>query len=192
MAKIAQLVEGNYNILDNIPVINQDLTASGFTPVANTYYRHTGTNNTYTQGVIYYYDGTEYKALDGSGGGGGTTLNRYKYVVDQNHASTINYDRIRRICLNSKGKVEISFSYYSNTTASIAPLYANADTACINYIANSASLNYIVVGGCYLMGNNVYGTRYSKLNNDGTLSYGTQNPFATGVEIIYYNDTEIT
>ena len=68
MAKIAQLVEGNYNILDNIPVINQDLTASGFTPVANTYYRHTGTTGTYKQGVIYYYDGTEYKALDGSGG----------------------------------------------------------------------------------------------------------------------------
>ena len=61
---------GNYNMLDNIPVINQDLTSSGFTPVNGTYYRHTGTTNTYTQGVIYYYDGTEYKALDGSGGGG--------------------------------------------------------------------------------------------------------------------------
>lgn len=62
---------GNYNMLDNIPVINQDLTASDFTPVANTYYRHTGaTTATFTQGVIYCYDGTEYKALDGSGGGG--------------------------------------------------------------------------------------------------------------------------
>ena len=61
---------GNYNMLDNIPVINQDLTASDFTPVANTYYRHTGaTTSTFTQGVIYCYDGTEYKALDGSGGG---------------------------------------------------------------------------------------------------------------------------
>ena len=60
---------GNYNMLDNIPVINQDLTASDFTPVANTYYRHTGsTTATFTQGVIYCYDGTEYKALDGAGG----------------------------------------------------------------------------------------------------------------------------
>ena len=72
---------GNYNMLDNIPVINQDLTASGFTPVANTYYRHTGTTTaSYINGVIYCYDGTEYKALDGSGGGisdvkmGGTSV----------------------------------------------------------------------------------------------------------------------
>lgn len=69
MAKIAQLVEGNYNILDNIPVINQDLTESGFTPVANTYYRHTGaTTDTFTQGVIYLYD-TAYHKLGESGGG---------------------------------------------------------------------------------------------------------------------------
>ena len=71
----------DYNNLDNIPVINQDLSASGFTPVANTYYRHTGaTTDTFTQGVIYCYDGTEYKALDGSGGGG-TTLNQYTFDV---------------------------------------------------------------------------------------------------------------
>lgn len=70
-----------YNNLSDIPVINQDLTASGFTPVANTYYRHTGaTTAAFTQGVIYCYDGTEYKALDGSGGGisdvkmGGTSV----------------------------------------------------------------------------------------------------------------------
>lgn len=68
---VEQLSLANYNKISNIPVINQDLSASGFTPVANTYYRHTETTDTYTQGVIYYYDGTEYKALDGSGGGSG-------------------------------------------------------------------------------------------------------------------------
>lgn len=69
--KLSQLSLADYNQLDSIPVINQDLSASGFTPVANTYYRHTGaTTATFTQGVIYCYDGTEYKALDGSGGGG--------------------------------------------------------------------------------------------------------------------------
>lgn len=68
--KLSQLSLADYNKLDSIPVINQDLSASGFTPVANTYYRHTGaTTDTFTQGVIYLYD-TEYKALDGSGGGG--------------------------------------------------------------------------------------------------------------------------
>lgn len=69
--KLSQLSLADYNQLDNIPVINQDLSATDFTPVANTYYRHTGaTTDTFTQGVIYCYDGTEYKALDGSGGGG--------------------------------------------------------------------------------------------------------------------------
>lgn len=61
---------GSYNDLANIPMINQDLSASGFTPVANTYYRHTGTGggSAYTTGVIYFYNGTDYAALDGSRG----------------------------------------------------------------------------------------------------------------------------
>ena len=47
-------VSSNYNDLSNIPVINQDLSATGFTPVKDTYYRHTGTTNRdYTNGVIY-------------------------------------------------------------------------------------------------------------------------------------------
>lgn len=46
--------------------IKQDITAAGFTPVANTYYKHTGTTNVnFTNGVIYFYDGTEYKAVNG-------------------------------------------------------------------------------------------------------------------------------
>ena len=44
----------NYDELENVPVINQDLSATGFTPVKDTYYRHTGTSNRdYTKGVIY-------------------------------------------------------------------------------------------------------------------------------------------
>ena len=47
-------VSHNYDDLSNIPVINQDLSATGFTPVKDTYYRHTGTTNRdYTNGVIY-------------------------------------------------------------------------------------------------------------------------------------------
>lgn len=47
-------VSSNYNDLSNVPVINQDLSATGFTPVKDTYYRHTGTTNRdYTNGVIY-------------------------------------------------------------------------------------------------------------------------------------------
>lgn len=64
---------GSYNDLSNIPVISQDLTASGFTPVANTYYKHIGTTtDLYTNGVIYYYNSTGYAALDGSASGSGS------------------------------------------------------------------------------------------------------------------------
>ena len=125
--------------------------------------------------------------------GGGTTLNKYVYDVNQNNASSINYDRIRRICLNSIGKVEISFNYYQYSTPSIARLYSNRDIVCINYISiPSSSLNYILVGGCYLLGNNVYNTKYIRFNADNTITQGSQNPFSAGVRIIYYNDTEIT
>ena len=76
--KLSQLSLADYNQLDSIPVINQDLSASGFTPVANTYYRHTGaTTDTFTQGVIYLYD-TAYHKL---GESGGTTLNKYTFSI---------------------------------------------------------------------------------------------------------------
>ena len=47
-------VSSNYDDFSNIPIINQDLSESGFTAVKDTYYRHTGTTNPdYTNGVIY-------------------------------------------------------------------------------------------------------------------------------------------
>ena len=92
--KLPQLSLADYNQLDSIPVINQDLSASGFTPVANTYYCHTGaTTDTFTQGVIYLYD-TEYKALDGGGG----VITIYNFDTGAN-AFTANTDTVyyRRI-----------------------------------------------------------------------------------------------
>lgn len=66
-------VISDYNDLPNIPVQNQDLTAGGFTPVENSYYRHTGaTTDSYTNGVIYYYNSTGYAALDGAAANNGT------------------------------------------------------------------------------------------------------------------------
>nr|DAQ85357.1 MAG TPA: hypothetical protein [Caudoviricetes sp.] len=57
----------DYNKLEHAPVINQDLSEEGFAPIANTYYRHTGvTAGLFTQGIIYLYNGTAYKALDGA------------------------------------------------------------------------------------------------------------------------------
>ena len=84
----------SYNDLPNIPVINQDLTASGFTPVANTYYRHTGTTTaSYINGVIYYYNGTGYAALDGSGSGGGKKYQLVKKTV----RCTVHYDPVNDV-----------------------------------------------------------------------------------------------
>lgn len=68
---VGELGVDDYNDLDNKPIINQDLEAVGFTPVANTYYKHIGTTGeTYVSGKIYFYNGEEYKAIDGSGSGG--------------------------------------------------------------------------------------------------------------------------
>lgn len=55
---IERLTIADYKKLKNKPIINQDINAEGFTPVANTYYRH-------TDGKIYFYNGTEYKAMTG-------------------------------------------------------------------------------------------------------------------------------
>lgn len=44
----------DYDGLSNVPIVRQNLAQSGFTPVKNTYYLHTGeTNENYTKGVIY-------------------------------------------------------------------------------------------------------------------------------------------
>lgn len=44
----------DYDGLSNVPIVYQNLAQSGFTPVKNTYYLHTGTtNDEYTKGVIY-------------------------------------------------------------------------------------------------------------------------------------------
>lgn len=60
---LTRLVRSNYDELDNIPVIHQDLTAS-FTKQADTYYIHTGsTTSAYIKGRMYYCDGTNLKKV---------------------------------------------------------------------------------------------------------------------------------
>lgn len=55
---------GSYNNLSNIPVINQDLTATNFMPVGGTYYRHIGaSSDTFHNNTIYLYDGSHYISL---------------------------------------------------------------------------------------------------------------------------------
>lgn len=53
----------DYDILSNKPIINQDLSETGFAPSNNTYYRHTGSTETFANGIIYRFDGTGYEAV---------------------------------------------------------------------------------------------------------------------------------
>ncbi len=47
-------ISNDYDELQNVPIVNDVLNATDFTPVVNTYYRHTGeTNADYTKGAIY-------------------------------------------------------------------------------------------------------------------------------------------
>ena len=71
---IGLLSVGDYDNLENKPIINADLHSGYHTPVANTYYRHIGTTlSPYARGVIYYYDGNTYTEIIGGGGGGGVS-----------------------------------------------------------------------------------------------------------------------
>ena len=181
MAKIAQLVEGNYNILDNIPVINQDLSASGFTPVANTYYRHTGaTTDTFTQGVIYLYD-TAYHKLGESGGG--TTFNKYT-------VSNPSLSLVTSVLKQAKGRVagKLSFSIANAGYVYASPEELSVDSIVIlqkgfmTSLGNGGFIYYRFDGGgnscVYWNGSTMISVSSSYVSNDS--------------KIIYYNDVEIT
>lgn len=194
--KLSQLSLADYNQLDSIPVINQDLSASGFTPTANTYYRHTGaTNNTFTQGVIYLYD-TAYHKLGESGGG--TTLNRYTYAYSSNTTENTSniYRRIVNIIQQSKGKVTFAFTKDDAFRNSACAISCPTDTTVIiniNYIATNIVmlvLNFSVTGT-----NGYFNKSYSYIArlypgdpmNGNIQQADTLYPFS----IVYYNDKEI-
>lgn len=183
--KLSQLSLADYNKLDSIPVINQDLSASGFTPVANTYYRHTGaTTDTFTQGIIYLYD-TAYHKL-GESGGGGTTLNKYTYSFQ--FSTSDDCARLYRICDNAKGKILLRVN---NNPCYISQQY-NGELIIVSItmgVSPSAEQDIIQLE----VANNGAVTGYMALtqsNSFGVSKVGSDKLQA--VEIIYYNDTEIT
>mgnify|MGYP000301394235 CR=1 FL=1 len=64
--------ETDYSRLTNVPITLANLADKDFIPEANTYYEHLGeTTENFVKGIIYLYDGTEYKAIDGSGSDAG-------------------------------------------------------------------------------------------------------------------------
>ena len=65
----------DYNMLKNIPIINQDLTSTDFSAVEGTYYRHIGsTNDTFVNGTIYRYQDSSFKQLGAGTGAAMQTL----------------------------------------------------------------------------------------------------------------------
>ena len=194
MAKIAQLVEGNYNILDNIPVINQDLTASGFTPVANTYYRHTGaTTDTFTQGVIYLYDTTYHKLGES---GGGTTLNKYEWTITYGFDSA-KAIRLARIIENSKGRFRVfgtaGAGEISVDTSSIVGTGSNQRGVLYAHKDSYSSMYEFTRRIYCINGNNVWSGTIVISETGGLRNEHKDSPAAIEpIRVVYFNDTEIT
>ena len=192
--KLSQLSLADYNKLDSIPVINQDLSATDFTPVANTYYRHTGTTtDTFTQGVIYLYDTTYHKL----GESGGTTLN--KYTVSKPSISLF-----AKIYLNAKGNISGAFGINIDNTLdhgfSIGAIRPSGSDTIRATICNGigTSLQKIYVGEILIrdMSSSPYiDSSYStvlSISADSITKVNVGNYNADYSEIVYYNDTEIT
>ena len=179
----------DYNALSNIPVINQDLSASGFTPTANTYYRHTGaTTDTFTQGVIYLYD-TEYHKLGESGGG--TTLNRYELSITTD-SLYLNAPLLLNIYLNAKGQV-LAGKYDSSPTSGYFRMYTPAyiDRQYVRFMSFNPSKSSVQITGCYC--SEAYRKQvYFEVDSNKTIINGGSNDWNETIKIIYYNDTEIT
>lgn len=175
--KLSQLSLADYNQLDSIPVINKDLSATDFTPVANTYYRHTGaTTDTFTQGVIYCYDGTAYKALDGSGGDiiksqtfsiQRTTSEMYNTIKEL--APRMLYATIKKTTEITKLDVtvkNVSFDISSNRICFFnieAPLYPESNDTVIHSYTFAANVGWASVK--------------TTINTGYTTTYETTNPY---------------
>lgn len=56
-SEFKKLGVNDYNMLENLPIINQDLDATGFVGIEGTYYRHIGSsiNEDLVPGTIYRY-----------------------------------------------------------------------------------------------------------------------------------------
>lgn len=182
--KLSQLSLADYNKLDSIPVINQDLSASGFTPVANTYYRHTGaTTDTFTQGVIYLYD-TAYHKLGESGGG--TTLNRYETTFINITGNSTLASHFNRIMKNAKGRVQITDNNYFKYLVD----WKTDNSLKITVIKQYA--DSIKFESTYLMSPD--GSLFSNvsLNITGSgVTSGSVTALSDEIYVTYFNDTEI-
>lgn len=175
----------DYNELANKPIINQDLTADGFTPVAGTYYRHTGTGggSAYTTGAIYYYNGSEYKAITG-GSAGTTNYNELENIP------VINQD------LSASGFTPVANTYYKHTgattdtfTQGIIYLY---DTAYHKLGESGGGISDVQVNGTSVVTDGVANIPTVSESNSGVVSNIVQDNKQTHIIIGEYTSGYIS
>lgn len=192
--KLSQLSLADYNQLDSIPVINQDLTANDFIPVENSYYRHTGaTTALYTNGVIYFWNGTGYAALSGSGGS--STLNKYSYRGNNSAASI---SRLCKIIQNAKKVTIMNTDYDRQNVFTIGECDNDNDiyltgtyTKILDVTETIVQLKLTKSTGA-IEGTVVTISKTTDGSNVVSMSENTYNYDIFAPLCVYYNDAEIT
>lgn len=174
----------DYNQIENIPVINQDLTASGFTPVENSYYRHTGaTTASYTKGVIYFWNGTGYAALSGSGGG--TTLNKYELRV-----TDLGTNYLSRKLVGDIAQQAVDFQCIEKERICALSRGCDGNHRCLTGVGVSGQNLVNIVLNMNSAGGMNLASLYT-IKTDGTITK-IAYPFDSELVITYWNYTEIT
>ena len=171
---------GDYDVLKNKPIINQDLSADGFTPVENTYYRHMGTTSaTYTAGVIYFYNGTAYKAIDGAGGETPTALPQEASALKSGNLPTTGWTETRKTYWTGQ-KTPVGGLVFTTTTE--APL-SNGFYVHI-YDTRDYYLSYSNDDFSPLSNGNGYSAQKSTYNLDVVIYYYTSGENAGNVSLV--------
>lgn len=97
-------VEMDYSKLTNAPITLANLADKNFIPEVNTYYEHLGeTTEDFVKGIIYLYNGAEYKAIDGSGSGAGVQPD-----YDQNDPTQPDYIKNRPFYVGEATSTEVA------------------------------------------------------------------------------------
>ena len=178
----------SYLGLSDQPIIIGDLDA--ITPVATTYYKHNGADETtYTKGVIYFYDGEVFKPIVG-GGGGGTTLNKYSYVHNYYNNNTTN-KILANIIRNAKSirstgptwNEFFSNQYWTNIRSITYSTDAEGTKETIISVRFSSS------SGAWNKGEKIV---HNLTTNTVTVTQLDNTTQELAVHIDYWNETEIT
>ena len=183
---LTRLVRSNYDELDNIPIIHQDLTAS-FTKQAGTYYIHTGsTTSAYTQGRMYYCDGTNLKKVvvvdelppAPNNGKLTITVNGTAYTFTANQSGDTSFS----ITDTGATSVEVTGSGNAVTAASYdAPTRKLTLTKGISFQEKLTAGSNITISGNTISAKD---TTYTFTANNPTLAWNTTSKIGTigGVE----------